>query len=226
MSASSFLDYLKFGGATPSFDVIAKTVEYTSTPGYRSFKLKDIPFDYYSSEYVFRGPIIGPFNREELVRTNTEFGLEKAFPDLDIQAFGFTVDPDNPFRVLYFVRWTATHTGELSLAPLPNFPATGRVSRSPAFPFSVVWTPEGKIVYEHLGPAVDRFEGNTKGKVAVFGLFETAGLPLDTGVGNPLITFLQKLNRLTGNPAQGFSKPEDVPSWWKSRAVVAEKNDL
>lgn len=30
-------------------------------------------------------------------------------------------------------------------------------------PFSIVWTPEGKIIYEHLTTAVDRFEGNTKG---------------------------------------------------------------
>ena len=67
----------------------------------------------------------------------------------------------------------------MKLPKLPAAPATGRRSTSLAFPFSVVWNPDGRVIYEHLGPAVDRFEGNTKGKVAVFGLLETAGVPLD-----------------------------------------------
>jgi len=226
MSSSQWMDYLKFGGSTPTFDVIAKTKEYTSDPGYRAFRLRDIPTDFYSEDYIFRGPIVGPINRAELVRTNTLFGLEGAFPDLDRQAFGFCVDPENPYRVLYFERWTATHTGELSIQGLPSLPATGRTSTSPAFPFSVVWNPEGKIVYEHLTTAVDRFEGNTKGKVAVFGLLETAGLPLDNSVGNQVLVFQQKLNRWFDGPAQIYSKRSDLPAWWKSQAVGAEVNDM
>ena len=81
-------------------------------------------------------------------------------------------------------------------------------------------------MYEHLTTAVDRFEGNTKGKVAVFGLLETAGLPLDNTVGNPLLVFQQKLNRWTNGAAQTYSRPGDVPAWWKSAAVGAEQNDM
>ena len=139
------------------------------------------------------------------------------------------VDPENPYRCLYFERWTATHTGDLKLPKLPAAPATGRRSTSPAFPFSVVWNPDGRVIYEHLGPAVDRFEGNTKGKVAVFGLLETAGVPLDVSVGNPLLVFAQKANAFLdfdGTAIPAYSEPEDVPSWWKSEAVGGETNDV
>ena len=190
-----------------------------------SFRLKDIDPDWYSKDYIFRGPIVGPINRADLVKTNVAFGLEAAFPDLERHAFGHCVDPENPYRCLYFERWTATHTGDLKLPKLPTAPATGRRSTSPAFPFSVVWDPDGRVIFEHLGPAVDRFEGNTKGKVAVFGLLETAGLPLNTAVGNLPLVWAQKLNTFTGGP-KTHSKPEDVPGWWKSGAVAAEANDV
>lgn len=220
-----WLDYLKFNGSTPSFDVVEKTKQYTSEPGYRSFSLKDIPTEYYSTDYIFRGPIVGPINRQDLVITNTAFGLGTAFPDLDREAFGFCVDPENPYRCLFFERWKATHTGELNLAGL-KAEATGNKSISPVMPFSIVWTPDGEIIYEHLTTAVDRFEGNTMGKVAVFGLLETAGISLSNGVGDQILTLQQKLNRLTNSPAQIYSKAEDRPRWWKSQAVGAEKNDM
>jgi len=59
----------------------------------------------------------------------------------------------------------------------------------------------------------------------VFGLLETAGLPLDTTIGSPLLVWVQKLNAFTGGP-KTHSKPEDVPRWWKSEAVAAEANDV
>jgi len=225
-SDSHWLDILKFDGTTPTFDVIEKTKQYTSEPGYRSFNLASIPTEYYSTDYIFRGPIIGPINRKDLVETNTVFGIDKSYPDLDRDAFGFCVDPENPYRVLFFERWKATHTGELNMMSLLKADATGNKIISPVMPIGIVWTPEGKIIYEHLTTAVDRFEGNTKGKVAVFGLFEGSGISLDNNVGDQLLVFQQKLGRMLNLPAQVYSKPEDVPSWWKSKAVGAELNDM
>lgn len=224
---SGWLDLLKWDGAEPDFDVLELAKQYTSEPGYRSFTLKDIPAEYYSKDYIFRGPVVGPINRKDLVETNTGFALQKAFPDLDRQPFGFSIDPENPFRVLFFERWKATHTGDFVLKGTPlEGPATGNRSISPVMPFSINFDKEGKIIYESLTTAVDRFEGNTKGKVAVFGLLESAGLPLDNDVGNPILVFQQKLNRFLNGELQTHSKPEDVPSWWKSKAVGAESNDM
>lgn len=225
-SNDHWLDYLKFEGSTPNFDVIEKTKQYTSEPGYRAFKLADIPTDYYSKDYIFRGPIVGPINRKDLVETNTLFGLDTAFPDLDRETFGFCIDPENPFRVLFFERWKATHTGELNLLNILRADPTGNTVVTPVMPFSIVWTPEGQIIYEHLTTAMDRFEGNTNGKVAVFGLLEAAGISLSNNVGDPILVLQQKLGRISNSPAQVYSRPEDVPKWWKSKAVGAEVNDM
>ncbi|KAL3915295.1 MAG: hypothetical protein SGARI_008213, partial [Bacillariaceae sp.] len=209
----NFLDFLKWGGSTPEFDVIEKTKQYTSEPGYIEFNLKKIPADWYDDRYIFRGPIVGPINRQDLVDTNSQFGLDTSFPDLERQPFGFCVDPENPYRCMFFERWKATHTGTFELPASPiKAEATGNQSISPAFPFSITWTPEGKVIYECLTTAVDRFEGNTKGKVAVFGLLETAGIPLDNSVGNPLLAAAQKFNRFIDLPAQVFSKEDDIPN--------------
>lgn len=224
---TQWLDVLKWDGAQPDFDVLELAKKYTAEPGYKSFVLRNIPTDYYSKDYIFRGPIVGPFNREDLIQTNNAFAIDKSFPDLDRQTFGYAIDPENPFRVLFFERWKATHTGEFSLGGTPiTAPATGNSSISPVMPFSITFNPEGKIVYETLTTAVDRFEGNTMGKVAVFGLLETAGISLDNNVGDPVLVFQQKLNRFLNGIAQTYSKAEDVPRWWKSKAVSAEKNDM
>ena len=222
----SFLDYLKWGGSEPEFDVLEKTKQYVQEEGFVSFNLSKIPSDYYDERYIFRGPIVGPINRKDLVTTNSLFGLEKSFPDLKRETFGLCVDPDNPYRVLFFERWKATHTGEFNLMGLLKTDATQQKSISPAFPFSITWTPEGKIIYECLTTAVDRFEGNTKGKVAVFGLLETAGIPLENGVGNPFLRVAQKIGRFVNLPAQTYSREEDIPSWWKSSARAADPNDI
>ncbi|VEU33828.1 unnamed protein product [Pseudo-nitzschia multistriata] len=219
----NWLDYLKWGGQEPGFDVLERAKEFTSEPAFLAFRLRDIPEDYYSEDYVFRGPVVGPINRRDLVETNAAFLLNEAFPDLQRNPFGHCIDPENPFRVLYFDRWKGTNTGELKMFFLPP---TNKKSISPVTPFSVTFAPDGKVIYETVTTAVDRFEGNTKGKVAVFGLLETAGIPLDNSIGNPLLIFSQKLNRFLGlMTAQTQSKAENVPSWWKSRAVGAEPND-
>jgi len=223
-SDSHWLDVLKNDGIPPSFDVLERCKAYTSEPGYKSFNFKEIPTEYYAQDYVFRGPIVGPINRQDLVQTNTVFGLDVAFPDLDRQSFGHTVDPENPYRVLFFERWKATHTGNLEIEGLPPLPATGNKCEAPVMPFSITFNPQGQVIYECLTTAVDRFEGNTGGKVAVFGLLETAGISLDNNVGNAVLVFQQKLNRFFNGPAQVYSKEEDVPAWWKSKAVGAEKN--
>ena len=61
-----------------------------------------------------------------VVRTNSVFGLDSAFPDLERSAFGFTVDPENPYRVLYFERWKGTNSGPVAMsqASLPTTPCT------------------------------------------------------------------------------------------------------
>lgn len=70
-----------------------------------------------------------------------------------------------------------------------------------------------------------RFEGNTEGKAAVFGLFHTAGLKLPAGPGNPFLRFLQRLGHTLDNGGRSFSREEDIPSWWTSKSRGADPTD-
>uniref|UniRef100_A0A7S0CNJ2 Uncharacterized protein n=1 Tax=Proboscia inermis TaxID=420281 RepID=A0A7S0CNJ2_9STRA len=104
--------------------------------------------------------------------------------------------------------------------------ATNNKCVSPVIPFSIVWTPDEEIIYEHLTTAMDRFEGNTMDKVAVFALLQTAGVSAPSTVGDWILTLQQKLGRLANSPVQTYSKPEDVPAWWESKAMGSENNDM
>lgn len=213
------MDYLKFDGK-PTFDVLERTKEYAAC------KTPQEVMVYYADDYVFRGSIIGPISAQEVRDTQGGFNIQGAFPDLDRGIFGFTIDPDNPYRCLFFERWTATHTGEAKLGPATISPTGNRVE-TPLHVSSITWNPEGKIIYNSISPPVDRFEGNTKGAGAVFGLLVGAGV--DSGpasVGLPTLMLQQKIVQRLGIFGKQWSDDVDVPSWWKSKARGADPNDI
>ena len=57
------LSYKKNGESIPSFDVLAKTIEYANCKDF------DTLMAYYSDDYVFRGPIIGPITAQDVRKT-------------------------------------------------------------------------------------------------------------------------------------------------------------
>ena len=64
INAESWLDVLTYNkDATPSFDVLAKTIEYANCKDF------DTIMSYYSDDYVFRGPIVGPITAEDVRKT-------------------------------------------------------------------------------------------------------------------------------------------------------------
>merc|ERR1711879_598618 len=134
--------------------------------------------------------------------------------------------PQNPYRCFFFERWTGTHTGEINLGPM-TIPPTGNRIETPIHVTSITWNPQGKIVYQAISPPVDRFEGNTKGGGAVFGLLVGAGV--DTGspsVGNPFLMLQQKLVQALGFLGKQWSDDAEIPAWWKSTAKGADPNDM
>ena len=96
----------------------------------------------------------------------------------------------------------------------------------PVSVFSVVWTPEGKIIYEQVGSVVDRFEGNTEGKAAVFGLLHTAGLKLNANPGDKSFSLIQRIGHLLGGRGRSWSREEEIPTWWKSKSRGADPTDV
>eukprot|EP00529_Nitzschia_sp_RCC80_P030606 CAMPEP_0113487012 /NCGR_PEP_ID=MMETSP0014_2-20120614/25292_1 /TAXON_ID=2857 /ORGANISM="Nitzschia sp." /LENGTH=292 /DNA_ID=CAMNT_0000380701 /DNA_START=78 /DNA_END=956 /DNA_ORIENTATION=+ /assembly_acc=CAM_ASM_000159 len=214
-SKSPMFEYLKFDGAEPSFDVVSKTRDYVNA---QSWELDESIYD---KDYVLRGPVIGPINRKDLRGSQTGLGLREAFPNIEVDSFGYTIDPENPFRCFYFQRWRAVHENDLD-AYGDIFPATGVEMEAPVSVFAVVWTPEGKIIYEQVGAVVDRLEGNTQGKAAVFGLLHTAGLKLNASPGDVVFGFIQRLGHLLGGRGRSWSEDEDIPAWWTSKSRGAD----
>lgn len=216
------MDYLKWGGKTPEFDVVEKTKEYY-------YNSQNATESMYDQDYVLRGPVVGPLTKKDLRDQQGEsgFDLAKAFPDIERNGFGFTQDPNNPFRCFWFEKWTATNMGSLKIGPI-SLPASGKKMDGPVHVNAVVWTPEGKIIYESVGAVTDRFEGNTNGNAAVFGLLYTAGVPLSGSPGDRSLSLqqriaftLQELNLVKGLTA--FSRERDIPKWWKNKARGAEQ---
>lgn len=216
-SKSPMFEYLKFD-KNPQFDVLEKTqvyiAEQTANEGMNE--------EYYADDYVLRGPVIGPINRSDLAKSQKGLGIRAAFPDIKIDTFGFTIDPENPYRCFYFQRWRGTNSGDLdSYGTI--YPATGNEMETPVSLFSVVWNPEGKIVYEQVGAVVDRFEGNTDGKAAVFGMLHTAGLELNANPGDKVFSVIQRIGHLAGNMGRSWSKEDEIPKWWTSESRGADK---
>lgn len=210
-------EYLKFD-SSPTFDVLSKAKEYVESRG----KL-DNADDWYAPDFVLRGPVIGPMTRGDLTESQQGLGIAEAFPDLKIENFGYTIDPENPYRCFYFQRWRATHTVDMDSFG-QKYPATGNEMETPVSVFTIVFNPEGKIVYEQVGAVVDRHEGNTQGKSAVFGLLHAAGMKLKASPGDPVFSLIQKLGHLFGseNAGRSFSREGDIPSWWQSPSRGAE----
>ncbi|VEU38102.1 unnamed protein product [Pseudo-nitzschia multistriata] len=214
-----WMDFMKFGGTSPGFDVIEQTRAFSECKTY------DDAEGYFDEDYVFRGPIVGPITAKDVRETQERFNVMDAYPDLVMEKFGYTVDPENPYRCYWFERWKGTNREAVQVGPLA-LPPTGQVAVVPTHVMSANWTPSGKIIYLCLSGPLDRFEGNTMGQGAVFGLLKTAGVPLPVpSVGNPSLSFNQKyVAPLISQKA--FSADADVPGWWKSTAKGADANDV
>ena len=69
------MDHLKFGGKTPSFDVLEKTKEYIAA----SEANGGLATNYHASDYVFRGSIVGPITGTDVAETQADFNLLGAY---------------------------------------------------------------------------------------------------------------------------------------------------
>jgi len=214
-----WMDFLKFDGSTPEFDVLEKTKEFSACMKYEDCEA------YYDDEYVFRGSIIGPITADDVRETQKRFNVLSAYPDIQFEKFGYVIDPENPYRCYWFERWRATNTGSIQIGPI-TLPATNKAAVIPTHVMSANWTPNGKIIYSCLSAPLDRFEGNTMGQGAVFGLLEAGGLALPvSSVGNPLLIANQKyIAPLIQQKA--FSDDSNIPNWWKSKSKGADGNDM
>lgn len=133
----------------------------------------DESVDWFSSDFRFVAPVVGPFGKDEFRTSLKAFELQKAFPDLKANPHHFRVDPFEPNRVWWSVKYEGTNTG-----PVIGMPATGKAVESPVQAQSVTFNERGEICKFTIGYVLDKETGNTGGLGGVFGLFHAIGYSL------------------------------------------------
>jgi hypothetical protein len=202
----------------PKDELIRLTKDYLENPS---------P-DKWSEDFVFRGPVIGPLVKKDIINTLGAVAkdLQVAFPDYELNAFGFTADdPIEPNRVWYFVRPRGTFLGPFNHPVVGTIEPTGAKYVAPPEVRSVLYNDEGLIQLQTVGYVVDRFTGDTTGgRGAVFGQYAVMGQAIDATVGSPATILLQKLSQLLpdGMIPLSYSKKENIPSWWTDPRRGAE----
>ncbi|KAL7448373.1 hypothetical protein ACHAWC_000573 [Mediolabrus comicus] len=181
----------------------------------------DLRPDLYSEQFVMRGPAVGPLNKSDYCFTMSELKIWEAFPDIQANAFGFSIDPENSDKVWFFVRNTGTNTGPISFgSKVPLIPATNKKVRGPTEAFSIEFDSDLKVRGLTIGYPCNRFEGNTGGLGAFIGLLTGCGLDFLPSIKSPLFKFIQKTGQKIEGYPKTFSNPEDLPSWWESSDVL------
>lgn len=166
-----------------------------------------------ADEFVFRGPYIGPLNKQDYLTTMETFQIYKGLPDISPNAFGFSVDPKDPNRVWFIVRNTGSFTGQIGLGFGQFLSGKGEVLEGCPETFSITFDENQKVKLLTVGYVADRFEGNTGGKGAAIGIFNVIGLPIPPP--GPLYSFITWFsNNILNSPAKSCSAREDVPKWW------------
>lgn len=198
--------------------LIAAAKEFVNTAsGFYS----DLRPDLYSEEFVMRGPAVGPLNKSDYCFTMSELKIWEAFPDIQANAFGFSIDPENSDKVWFFVRNTGTNTGPISFgSKVPQIPATNKEIRGPTEAFSMEFDSDLKVRGLTIGYPCNRFEGNTGGLGAFIGLLTGCGLDFLPSIKSPLFKFIQKTGQKIEGYPKTFSNPEDLPSWWETPDVL------
>jgi hypothetical protein len=178
--------------------------------------------DSFSNEFIFRGPYIGPLNKADYLATMDTFGIYKAIPDINPNAFGFSIDPLDPNRVWFMVRNTGTFTGEpgLGFGNEVYVPPNGKSIQGCPETFSITFDDQQKVKHLTVGYVADRFQGNTNGKGAAVGIFNSIGIPFPEP--GPLLKFIQWFGTEVYNTGASSYSTKDIPAWWTSEEKASQ----
>ncbi len=203
--------------ASPNVNILierAKDIVYNKSGFYSRYDS-----EVFSEDFVFRGPYIGPLNKRDYLDTMDAFGIHNAFPDISPNAWGFSIDPKDPYRVWFMVRNTGTFNGTPLAPGTLNFQPNGAQLEGCPETFSIIFDEEQKMKYLSVGYVADRFEGNTDGKGAAVGIFNVIGLPFPK-VG-PVLKFVQYFaTEIIRQPPLSYST--DVPDWWTDNRKASD----
>lgn len=182
-----------------------------------------------ADDFVFRGPVIGPLGKQDYAQVLDYFKVYNAFPDIEPNCFGFSVDPQDDRRVWFFLRSTGTYQKKLGgfLGDVASSVASpdSRPYRGSPEAWSLTFNDKKQVRYISAGYVVDLFDpqATTGGKGLTFGILATLGLSLPSGSGSPALQAIQKFtNAVDGIFPKAYSEPSKIPSWWKSDKFGAD----
>jgi len=164
--------------------------------------------EWYADDYVFRGPIIGPFNLEDEEKLLSTAGPYLAFPDLDPGVHQCWLDASVE-RLVYCVLYpTGTHTLDWH-SPQGLIKASNVSLESSGEVWSVLWDENGKVKHQTVGYPINAHRGNGCGFGATF--FLTCAVKHGTRFAyNELVA--EYISEWTlGIPKERSS---NVPAWW------------
>mmetsp|Transcript_20688 Transcript_20688/g.20031 ORF Transcript_20688/g.20031 Transcript_20688/m.20031 type:complete len:256 (-) Transcript_20688:354-1121(-) len=219
--------------AVTDFVETEKNTDIAGSPNDLISRAKDILYNksgFYSSsdptlfseEFVFRGPNIGPLNKKDYFQTMTAFGISKAIPDINPNAWGYSIDPIDPNRVWFMVRNTGTFTGDAIAPGSLNYKSNGSKLQGCPETFSLTFDDQQKVKYLSVGYVADRFQGNTKGKGAAVGIFMATGLPFPPiGKVQSFFQWFGSTIAATDTGPLSYST-KNIPKWWTDKKVGSE----
>jgi hypothetical protein len=182
----------------------------------------------HSYDFVFRGGVIGPLNRDDYCTTMEKLGIARAF-QLQPNAFGVTVDPQGINTVRLYVRYSGRQVepwhvvGTPLVIPKPiDDDERNTIIQGPTESFCLQFDDDGKVRFFTISPPL--LFGNptpvTTGPVgAVLGLFYHVGQSLAVEAAlNPYVRYVSNVvaNVLPPSlaPPKTRSNPNDLPRWW------------
>jgi len=145
----------------------------------------------------------------------------KMFPDIQSNSWGYSVDPQEPNRVWFFVRQTGTNTGPITLPPLPEQAPTGRKANVGPEAYSILFDDNLKVKLMTVGYACDFDAPNSNSNKygAVVGLLAAVGVELPQGplfgASQKILTAVRGSGLLPEGSPISYSSWKDVPQWYK-----------
>ena len=183
-------------------------------------------YDWFSEDYVLTGPDVGPLCKTDYLATQRGFTLNfgDAAPDLDYRLDGFHLDPANPMRVWFTLRYVGTNTGATSIGKIKLEPTQRAIDGGPEM-HSIWWTADKKIKWETVGYSGCKYTGTNEGFGGLAGLLLPLGVPRAVfdalSPFSKLIFGLSQYNEI--DPEKGgraCSPPSDLPAWWNERTTL------
>jgi hypothetical protein len=129
-----------------------------------------------NDDFVFEGPVVGPFGKEEFLEAISSVCFDEGFPDWTGEFYGFHVDPLEPNRVWYTAKGYGTNSGSFPTKDLP--PTYKKVINTPQV-CSLTFDPSSGLIKKYtIGYVADRTIGNTGGLGGLYGIMYAIGRPL------------------------------------------------